>query len=326
LNNAAVGTDNSSSQYNWLAEFTLNYNKTFGKHTIGALAGYTAQEDVFEMNTMTSNRYPNNLVPYLSAVSGILTGGTASREEWSIVSELTRVNYSYDNRYLITASIRRDGSSRFGENNKYGVFPSAAIAWRLSDEKFIGKMQQRGTDVKIRLSYGETGNNNIGNYASLANINYLSYTTGGVAVGGYAPAAVSNPDLTWETQQQLNMGADIGLFNGKVTLTADYFISKNRDLLLNVNVPSSIGFSTVLTNIGEVKNNGWEFTLGTNLVNTSDWKWSADFNISGYHNEVTKLGPSGDDIIVGNNITRIGQPIGMFYGFIVDGIFRNSEE
>ena len=326
FNNAAIGTDNSSSQYNWLAEFTGNYNQSFGKHTVGALVGYTAQEDILEINSLNSNKYPNNLVPYLSAVSGIITTGTASREEWSIVSQLARVNYNFDNRYLITASIRRDGSSRFGENNKYGVFPSAAIAWRVSNEEFFKGMQEKGNDLKLRLSYGETGNNNIGNYASLANINYLSYPGGGVAIGGYAPGSISNPNLTWETQQQLNIGADIGLLNGRVNLTIDHFISRNEDLLLNVNIPAASGFSTVLQNIGEVKNKGWEFALGTNLINTADWRWSADFNFSTYKNKVTKLGPSGDDIIVGNNITRIGQPIGMFYGYIVDGIFKNSAE
>lgn len=325
LNNAAVGVDNASSQYNWLAEYTLNYTKTFGKHSVAALAGYTVQEDVFESNSLSSNNYPNNLVPYLSAVSGIITTGTAIKEEWSILSQLARVNYNYDGRYLVTASFRRDGSSRFGANNKYGVFPSAALAWRVSNENFFKGMRYVN-DLKLRASYGETGNNNIGNYASLSTVNYVKYATGGVAIGGFAPGAIPNPNLTWETQQQFNVGADIGIFKGRINLTADHFISKNRDLLLNVNIPTATGFSTALQNIGEVKNTGWEFVLSTINVNTSNFRWSTDINLSAYKNEVVKLGPSGDDIISANNITRIGQPIGMFYGFIADGIFKNAAE
>jgi TonB-linked SusC/RagA family outer membrane protein len=324
LNAAATGTDVSFSGYNWLAEYTLNYLKSFGKHNINAMVGYTVQEDISEQNSITSNNYPNNLVPYLSAVSGIITTGTGLRDEWSIVSQLARVNYNFDGKYFVTASIRRDGSSRFGANNKYGVFPSAAVAWRISDENFFRNIGFVN-DLKLRVSFGKTGNNNIGNYASISTVNYIKYTTGGAAVGGFVPAVIPNPDLTWETQEQLNGGIDLALLKGRINITADYFISRNKDLLLNVNIPTATGFSTALQNIGEVKNHGWEFVLNT--VNfDGKFRWTTDFNISSYKNEVVKLGPSGDDIISGNNITRIGQPIGMFYGYITDGIFRNAAE
>lgn len=325
LNRAAEGTDFASSGYNWLAEYTANYTKSFGKHSINALAGYTVQEDVINENSITSTNFPNNLVPTLSAVSGIITTGTGTKSEWSIVSQLARVNYNYDGKYFLTASVRRDGSSRFGDNNKFGVFPSAAVAWRVSDETFMERFSFLSL-LKLRASYGKTGNNNIGNYASLSTINYIKYTTGGVAIGGFTPGAIPNPDLGWETQEQVNIGADIGLFKGRVNLTVDHFISKNKDLLLNVNIPTASGFGTALQNIGEVKNTGWEFVLSSTNINTRDFNWTTDFNISTYENEVVRLGPSGDDIISGNNITRIGQPIGMFYGFIADGIFVNAAE
>lgn len=325
LNAAATGTDNASAQYDWLAEYTANYTKTFGKHNIAALAGYTVQEDVTDDNTFTSTNYPNNLVPSLSAVSGIISSGTATRAEWSIVSQLARVNYNYDGKYFLTASYRRDGSSRFGANNKYGVFPSAAVAWRVSDENFF-KNIHFVSELKLRGSYGKTGNNNIGNYASLATINYIKYTTGGAAIGGFAPGAIPNPDLTWETQEQFNTGIDLGLFKGRINISADHFNSSNKDLLLNVNIPTSSGFSTALQNIGEVKNTGWEFVLSSVNVDNKRFRWSTDLNFSTYRNKVVKLGPSGDDIISGTNITRIGQPIGMFYGFIADGIFKTKAE
>ena len=321
---SASGTDNASAGINWLTEYTLTYKRNFGKHSIAALAGYTAQYDKSEMNSLGSNNYPNNLVPTLSAVSGIITTGTGSISEWSILSQLARVNYNYGGKYFVTASIRRDGSSRFGANNKYGVFPSAALAWRVSDEKFMQNVPLVDM-LKLRTSYGKTGNNNIGNYASLATISYLKYATGGTAIGGFAPGVIPNPDLTWETQEQLNMGIDLGFFDGRLNLSVDHFISRNVDLLLNVNVPAATGFSTALKNIGEVKNTGWEFVLSS-VISDKKFKWTADFNLSAYKNEVVKLGPSGDDIISGNNITRIGKPIGMFYGYITDGVFLNADE
>jgi TonB-linked SusC/RagA family outer membrane protein len=325
LNAAATGTDNASSQYDWLAEYTANYTRSFGKHNLAVLAGYTVQEDVSDSNSFSSNNYPNNLVPSLSAVSGIITSGSASRAEWSIESELARINYNFDGRYFLTTSIRRDGSSRFGANNKYGVFPSAALAWRVSDEKFF-KGIHFINELKLRASYGKTGNNNIGNYASLSTINYIKYTTGGIAIGGFAPGVIPNPDLTWETQEQFNGGIDVSFFNSRLNITVDHFESKNKDLLLNVNIPTATGFGTALQNIGEVHNKGWEFVLNGVIANTAKFRWSTDLNFSAYKNKVTKLGPSGDDIISGTNITRIGQPIGMFYGFIADGIFKNAGE
>ena len=323
-NNPAVGTDNSSLNLNWLTETTLNYNKAFNKHNVTGLLGFTTQKETFESNFLTSDRFPNNLVPTLSAVSGIITGGTASINEWSLISYLGRVNYNYNNKYYVTASIRTDGSSRFGSQNKYGLFPSAALAWRVSDENF---MKGFGflNDLKLRASYGETGNNNIGNYEQYATINYEKYTLGGAAIGGYAPGRLANPTLTWEKQKSFNGGVDVKLFNNRLSLAVDHFQARNYDLLLNVNVPFILGFSTALKNIGEVKNTGWEYVLSTvNLKN--NFQWSTDFNISTIRGEVVKLGPSGDPIINGGNITMIGQPVGMFYGWIADGVFKNQSE
>ncbi len=323
-NNPAVGTDNASMMLNWLTEYTLNYNKTFGDHNLSALLGFTSQKETFESNFITSNRYPNNLVPTLSAVSGIINNGSSEINEWSMISYLSRVNYNFRNRYYLTASVRTDGSSRFGSQNKWGVFPSAAFAWRVSDEPFFQNLTST-VEMKLRTSYGETGNNNIGNYDHFATINYDKYTFGGTAVGGYAPGRLANPSLTWETQKSFNAGVDLRLFSNRIVLTVDHFQSKNYDLLLNVNVPDVTGFSNALQNIGEVKNSGWEFVVST-LNAVGGFKWSTDFNISTYKNEVLKLGPQGDPIISGGNITMIGQPIGMFYGWLSDGIFMNQAE
>ncbi|MFC5411928.1 SusC/RagA family TonB-linked outer membrane protein [Larkinella bovis] len=320
----AVGTDNTAMTYNWLTEYTLNYLKSFGKHNITGLAGYTVQKERSETNMLTSNSYPNNLVPTLSATSGIITNGTSDVYEWSLVSYLARVNYNYDGKYYLTASIRTDGSSRFGTENKYGVFPSAAVAWRISDEAFL-KNARFLSEMKLRASYGETGNNNIGNYEHFATITYLKYALGGTAVSGFAPGKLANPNLTWEKQQSLNVGLDAAFFGNRLTLNIDHFRSRNTDLLLNVNIPGITGFSNSLQNIGEISNTGWEFVASTVNVNKTV-RWSTDFNISTYRNRVEKLGPNGDPIYVGASVTRIGQPIGMFYGWLTDGIFLNQAE
>lgn len=324
-NNPAVGTDNASSLLNWLTEATLSYNKTFGKHSIASLLGFTSQKETFESNTLTSNKFPNNLVPTLSAVSGIITAGSSDIYEWSLVSYLGRVNYNYDDKYYITASLRTDGSSRFGSDNKYGVFPSAALAWRISAEPFMQRLKFI-TDLKLRLSYGQTGNNNIGNYDQYATVVYNKYTLGGTAVGGYRPGRLANPALTWEKQKAFNGGVDLKFFNNRLGLTIDHFQSRNYDLLLNVNVPAMLGFGTALQNIGEVKNTGWEFALNSVNLDKKDFRWTTDLNLSTIRGEVVRLGPSGDPIINGGNITRIGQPVGMFYGWIADGIFETQAE
>ena len=323
-NNPAVGTDNASLLFNWLTEYTLNYSKAFGDHKVSALAGFTSQKETYESNFITSNRYPNNLVPSLSAVSGIITNGSSDVNEWSMISYLSRVNYSYKDKYYLTASVRTDGSSRFGSDNKWGVFPSAAIAWRVSDESFFQGLTPF-MELKARASYGETGNNNIGDYDHYATINYEKYTLGGAAVGGYAPGRLANPSLTWETQKSFNAGLDMSFFDSRLSVTVDHFQSRNYDLLLNVNVPDITGFSNALQNIGEVKNSGWEFVLSS-LNSAGKFRWTTDFNLSTYKNEVVKLGPQGDPIISGGNITMIGQPVGMFFGWLSDGIFMNQAE
>ena len=324
FNDPATGSDNSNMLINWLTEYTLNYNKSFGDHSLSALAGFTTQKETFESNFITSNKYPNNFVPYLSAAAGQITDGSSDTYKWSLISYLSRVNYNFKSKYYATASIRTDGSSRFGSEHKYGLFPSVALAWRVSEESFLKNVKAL-SELKLRTSYGETGNNNIGNYDQYATINYERYTLGGVAVGAFAPARLANPNLTWEKQKQINVGVDVALFNRRISLTVDHFVSRNTDLLLNVNVPDITGFSTALKNIGEVKNNGWEFALNT--VNVKGLvEWTTDFNISTYKNEVVKLGPEGDPIYSGGNITMIGQPIGMFYGLINDGVFKNQKE
>lgn len=215
FSNSSDGTDERSDRLNWITEWTMNYQKSFKKHNLSALVGYTTQKETNKSNYLRSMSYPNNLVYTLNAVSNDIYAGNSDENEWSLISYLARVNYNYDSKYYITASIRADGSSRFGKSNKYGYFPSVALAWRASEEDFL-KSVEAITNLKLRASYGETGNNNIGNYAHIATIDYESYVLADKGVGGFAPANIENALLTWEKQRAFNVGLDVSVFNSRV--------------------------------------------------------------------------------------------------------------
>ena len=323
--NDAFGEESASKSINWATEYTLHYNKTFGKHSVQGLAGFTAQANWTKNASLQSNRYPNNLIPYLSAVANIITAGTATVNEWSMVSYLARLNYNYDSKYYLTATWRTDGSSRFGKDNKYGYFPSASLAWRISQEGFLTNIEALN-DLKLRVSYGLSGNNNIGGYNHIATISYLRTVWGGAAVEGYAPARLDNSMLTWEVQKQINAGLDLSIFNNRLAVTFDFYRSRNTDLLLDVNIPATTGFTRTTKNIGEVENTGFDIQVKTENLRSRNFRWSTDFNISHFTNKVISLGPEGDPIISEAHITQIGRPIGMFYGYIKEGILMTQAE
>ncbi|MCE6989776.1 TonB-dependent receptor [Dyadobacter sp. CY323] len=319
--------------YNWLNENLLTFNKVMdGKHSINALVGFTSQKANLKNASLTATNFPNDLVPTLNA--GQITGGGTGISEWSLLSLLGRVNYSYQNKYLLTATIRRDGSSRFGASKKWGTFPSASVGWNVHEEQFMGSLKAV-SNLKLRASYGLAGNNTIGNYghiASLGNAKYVFGSGAAAAVNGLLPTSISNENLGWEMMRQADLGLDLGLLSNRLSLTVDYYNKITEDLLLSVPVPASTGFATAIQNIGKIKNWGWEFSLGTkNLVNAL--KWSTDFNISFNRNKVLALGPEGNPIISrspaftpSTHITQIGAPMGSFYGYQVVGVYRDQAD
>ncbi len=327
----AYGISRTAESINILNENTLRYDKTLNEaHSISGLLGYTIQKQTSENNYLRATNFPNDLITTLNA--GRVTEGNSREAEWSLLSYLARVNYGYKGKYLVTATIRQDGSSRFGANYKWGVFPSTSIGWRLSEEAFMRKLPFV-SEAKLRASYGFSGNNSIPNYGSislLSSDNYVFGTNGGTQVNGLYPNTAPNENISWEKSQQMDLGLDLGLFDNRIFLVADYYNKITSDLLLQVPIPSITGFVTSLQNIGKVRNRGWEFAISTkNLVNT--FKWSSDFNISFNRNKVLALGPSGQPLRYntwfGNtHVTEVGQPIGNFYGFIADGVFMNEEE
>lgn len=324
--NNAVGHLVNNQNNNWLSETILRYSNTFGYHDVSAMAAYSAQEDTYMTSSQSHTGFPNDMVHTLNA-GGTISSSTARDEKWRLLSYIARVNYGYKNKYLVQATMRRDGSSRFGSNNKWGYFPSASLAWRMSEEDFL-KGVFFLSQLKLRLSYGVTGNNQIGNYGSWSTLVYRQYAWGSSVVRGLYPSTVSDPNLGWERTGQYNMGINVGLFNNRVYFEADYYRSLTTDLLLNVPTPILTGFSSQLTNIGEVENKGAEFLVMTKNT-TGELKWETNFNISFNRNKVKKLGPDNAPIYItqwGINKTEVGQPIANFFGYKFDGVFNNQAE
>ena len=322
-----TGSYATQQSTNWLIEHTLNYSKSWNKHQFDALAGYTSQKVQSYSSSIFSTNFPNDLVETLNA--GIPTSANTTAYEWSLISYLARINYSYASKYLLTATLRRDGSSRFGDNNKWGTFPSVSAGWRISEEAFLKNIKPI-SELKLRASYGLTGNNFIGNYDHVGLIAKQNYVFGGAIVNGLGPNSISNPDLSWERNRQFDIGLELGLFQNRIFVITDYYRKITSDLLLNVPTPSLTGYTSARQNIGKVKNTGWELGLSTRNL-TGDLKWSTDFNISFNRNVVVALGPSGEPIfgnyqLSSTHITQVGSPMGNFYGYEVVGIFQNQQE
>ncbi len=338
-----VASQEDARNINILTENTLSFKKYFArKHNIDVLAGFTYQQEKQEVLAAGSHGFPSDY--YLYNNLGLGTNPQApytNAGKWQLLSYLGRINYSFNDTYLLTASVRIDGSSKFGVNNKYGVFPSVAFAWRLENEPFIRNLDLF-SQLKLRASYGETGNEAIGTYNSLSTIGTSfgtrsSYIFNGTAVPIASPSGVANPDLSWEKTSGWNIGLDMGFFNQQLLLSANYYHKNTTDLLLNVPIPIQTGFGSVLDNTGSMENKGLELELFSNNI-SGNFNWNTNFNISFNRNKVTSL--AGADFIwsgwVGGgnvsthskNTVRIepGYPIGMFYGSIYEGTWQSQQE
>ena len=317
----------SSTEKNWLWENTVNWVHENDDHFINAVAGYSMQKDEVAVKQVQADNYPDDLVTSISG--GQVFAGSSVKEEWSLLSALFRVNYSFKDKYLFTGTIRSDKSSRFGRDNQTGYFPSFSAGWRVNEEDFLSSVDAI-SELKLRFSWGQTGNFEIPNYGSIGLLSPLNYNFNGNEVNGLIQSTIPNPDLTWEKATQTNFGIELGLFNNRLFLLADYYETKNTDLLLFVSIPSVSGFETTLQNIGEVENKGFEMALRTrNLV--GEFTWETNFNFSTNKNEVLSLNANNEPIFSSGSagirhITRVGDPIGSYYGYVVDGIYQSEED
>ena len=338
-----IGDSNNGQAYqatnnnvNYLTEFTLNYNKTIAKvHRISAVGGYTNQNWRSNANGIVVRGFPNDNLSYnaLQYGSNILTPTTSYRE-WALVSFLGRVNYTYDNRYLLTVTGRRDGSSRLSKENRWDFFPSVALGWNIHNEKFF-----KGNDIlslaKLKASYGVSGNQNIsiGATQALFGISRSANTFNNVLTG-VALTSFDNPNLKWERTKQLNLGLELGFAKNKYNLNVDYYKKVTSDLLINLALPADNGFNTYSTNLGEIQNSGLEFEVEAKWINKT-FKWSSSANISFNNNNVNNVGPNA--MILGGNliptgldqigsVAMPGYAVGSFYGYKIAGIYQNAAE
>lgn len=322
---------NQGSYLSWVNENTLNYQKEVGNHTFDGLIGFTAQKFRQDASTVNGSNYPDDKVQTISA-AGTITA-SSSIQEWSLLSYLARVNYSYKGKYLVSASVRRDGSSRFGVDNRWGSFPSVSLGWILSEESFLSQIKTISF-LKLRLSYGVTGNFNIGNYTHIPTISTANYVFNNVVAGGRRVDNLADQGVGWESNEQYNIGVDVNLLNNRINFTYNYYRKNTSDLLFNVAVPRASGYANIQTNIGGLKFWGHEISVSTANIQNKNLRWNTDFNISFDRNMVTSLGNKtsrlitgpGSGVIGGSHLTVVGQPIGMLYGMDHLGVYKDQAD
>ena len=321
---------NGSSQYNtninnyFIWDNTLSYKNKFGDHKIEGLVGSVYQKNRWEYSNIERRNFASAEITTPGAGSEIV-GASAGKSEKANASFISRINYDYKNRYLLTANFRADGSSNFGPNNRWGYFPSFSVGWRISRESFLENIDEL-SELKLRAGYGIVGNDNVGSYAYLARVGSGgNYPIGGQTMPGTYPATIANEDLKWEESEQTNLGIDLGLYDGKITFSVDAYIKKNYDLLLNVPMPTGTGFSSAIQNVGEIENRGLEFQLNTINYSNENFTWRTSANLSFNRNEakdiVGQVITQGPVASRGNvSLIREGEPLGTFYGYVWGGV------
>ncbi|MBE7175432.1 MAG: TonB-dependent receptor [Mucilaginibacter polytrichastri] len=313
---SGYGFNYAAKAINFNTNNTLNYLKTFGeKHSLNVLAGFSFQNSKFRFNSVTGNVFPSDRFTKIASAA-IKADGTSSETAYTFLSYLARVNYKYADKYLVGATVRTDASSRFGADNRYGTFPSVSAGWIISEEEFL-KDNAALSFLKLRASYGLTGNAEIGNFASRTLYTGVNYA----GVGGTIPSQLGDRSLTWETTKSTDIALDFGLLKDRISGSVDLYLKQTSDLLLNVPIPATNGFTTITQNIGDMQNKGLEVTLNSrNFIGA--FSWSSSFNISFNRNKVTRLA-NGQPIYPGGRyLGRVseGMPFGYFYGRAYAGV------
>jgi TonB-linked SusC/RagA family outer membrane protein len=312
--------------FSWLNENTVTYTKSINDHNFQILGGFTNQTFRLDRTQVVGDTYADDRLPTVQGAININRGSTISDvQEWALTSFLSRVTYNYQGKYLLTGAIRADGSSRFGSENRWGIFPSVSAGWVMSDEGFLNT-SDKVSFAKIRASFGVTGNNNIGNYTQYALVNNtVNHVFDNNVVPGAAVTSLSNPFLGWETTQQFDIGLDLGLFDDRIQFIYDFYSKNTTNLLYNVQIPQEAGFGSFTDNIGEIKFWGHEFAI-TSRNTQGRLLWTTNANISFNRNKVLDLA-EGIDRVYGNvHITQVGQPFGQFYGLRKLGNYMNEED
>lgn len=332
-NTVASLNQNTNLQYDWIWENVLNYKYNIKNHKFKLLAGFSMEEDVKDWEDITKSNYVANY-EYLQFLSNGSVADASnikgSREEWSMISYFGRMDYNYTNKYLASASVRVDGSSRFAPGKRYATFPSFALGWRLSEEEFAKNLNWLN-NMKIKASWGQLGNQDIGLYAYRGTMSQYNYNINGSAVVGYAPGAAFNENISWETTTQWDLGLESSMFNDNLTLEIDYYNKETDDMLVKLPATITSGFSSAAyVNAGSIRNSGFEFALG-HAKHIGGFRYSLNANFTTVKNTVLSLGgqeqPIDDQVFIDYTVrTQKGQPMRQMYGYTMEGIYQNDQE
>lgn len=329
--NKGIASLGNTDVRSWLNENTLSYAFTINKvHSFDLLAGFTQQNTKYEIVTAGASDFVTDKLTYNNLAGGSVTATpTSNTASNSLISWIGRVNYNYADRHSLSLSLRRDGSSRFGKDRKWGTFPSVGYSWNAGNESFFKQIKSTVSSLKLRLSYGKTGNQEIGNYQALSTLSSHIYTFNGKTAVGYTPDRLANSGLGWETTYQFDLGLDFGFLKDRITFTVDYYHKKTDDLLMNVSLPYTTGFSSSLQNYGTVVNQGLEFSVNAEILK-GQLTWNLNGNLSLNRNKVTDLGGNSTSYITSDYYTsyiiKEGQPLGTFYGARYEGVLQSGEE
>lgn len=315
-------TQSNSIVRNLTLENILNYDRSFGKHTVGFTGVYGYEYRNTSTNSLSAEGFPSDVLTFYQANVALLKEPRTTFSREDLISQMGRINYNYDSRYLLTATVRRDGYSGFGENDKYGVFPGAALAWNISNESFFPKAFVN--NLKLRLSYGAVGNQGVTAYQTLARLSTRSYVDGATTAAGYVPTSLGNPDLGWEKSTQKNIGLDFSLLNNRIAGTLDYYHTENSDLLLTRSISSVQGVTSVTQNIGKTSNKGLEFAVNTVNIRKKDFTWSSSGNISFNRNKFVDIYGDGKSDTASKYF--IGHPIDVDFGYVFNGVWQIKED
>ncbi|MCP1385690.1 SusC/RagA family TonB-linked outer membrane protein [Runella salmonicolor] len=324
----ATARDINEQLRNYSFDQLLTYTPKIGANqSMDFLLGVTSQKETVYGVDGSGNTFPDDLVPYLGAAS--IRSSNSYEYGWGLLAYFARANYSYKDKYLLSASFRREGSSRFGAQNKYGDFPAASVGWRLTEESFMPKASWL-TDVKLRASWGVTGNNNIGNYPSLAFVGANNYILGNAFAAGKVISSFANSNLKWEKSNQLDIGLDVATFNNKLTFTFEYYSKITNDMLLPISIPAVSGFTSSLDNIGKVQNRGVEVSADfRTTIGKVNFRTNANLTVN--RSKILAIKGANDMLWYGGfyggyNVQKVGRPIGMIYGYQKLGIFNTQAE
>ncbi len=330
-NNQSAGSSMDTRLFNLLNENVLSYSKVFDeKHSFNALLGASYQKANSRVAAMgvLPGSFSNDIIQTLNNAIISPTATYTSKSQWGLASYFSRINYAYKDKYLLSASFRTDGSSRFGPKNRWGSFPSASVAWRISEEDFM-KGIPAINELKLRASYGVVGNFNIGDFRYLGAISDVYYAPGGVLTKGQAQTSFGNDQLKWERTASQNFGVDLGILKNRLRIGVDYYIKKTNDLLYDVSIPAITGFSNTMVNIGDIKNSGIELEINTKNL-TGGFKWETSFNLARNKNEVVSLGGVNEVIYTHTRgmgwLLRVGEPMFSYYGYKMIGVLQNAED